>query len=102
MKLKTNLKVGIKVCPYRNCAGAEEAPPTTSPPAKQRLRRHSSPFPPDRDMPAITGNSPGGKGSRRNPRSNRSHPKKRQRFALQLFKNKIKQAIAPLRRRNSA
>jgi hypothetical protein len=26
MKLKTNLKAGIKVCPYRNYAGAEEDP----------------------------------------------------------------------------
>ena len=26
MKLKTNLKAGLKVCPYRNCGGAEDEP----------------------------------------------------------------------------
>ena len=26
MKLKTSLKAGIKICPNRNCAGAEEDP----------------------------------------------------------------------------
>jgi hypothetical protein len=26
MKLKTNLKAGIRSCPFKNCAGAEEEP----------------------------------------------------------------------------
>ena len=26
MKLKTNLKAGGKVCPYRNCGGSDEDP----------------------------------------------------------------------------
>jgi hypothetical protein len=26
MKLKTNLKAGIRSCPYKNCSGAEDEP----------------------------------------------------------------------------
>ena len=26
LKLKTSLKAGLKVCPYRNCGGAEDEP----------------------------------------------------------------------------
>ena len=26
MKLKTSLKAGLRICPYRNCSGAEDEP----------------------------------------------------------------------------